>query len=53
MRTIHFAWLPTYTLDGWIWLRGYKRYVSDRAVLNIPFVPDEQYRAGVRRELTA
>jgi hypothetical protein len=51
MRSIHFAWLPTDTIDGNIWLRWYKQYRSDSGtLLRIPFVLDQQYDAGVRRE---
>lgn len=50
MRKIRFAWLPTNTLDGFIWLRFYKHYRSDQREIKIPFVPHKRYEAGERRE---
>lgn len=51
MREIRFAWLPTRTVDGVIWLRGYKRYTTPQGFVKIPFVPEKRYNAGERHEL--
>lgn len=50
MRRIRFALFPTRTIDGLVWFRFYKEYRSDRRTLRIPFVLQDQYEAGVRRD---